>query len=419
MPLITYADKTSGISEATAGDYNMTKNVVNAIAPSVFNVKYPYGALGDGVTNDTVAIQAAIDACIANGGGIVFFPIGVYIVSGALQATYNSQLKIAPLSFSEGIYSSITLAGECEPSRQGLGAAVSSAGNIVQSLEGVIIRSTLTSSSGNKPSVIATIKQSSTRFNNNTIFLRNIKIQTTVDTNNKTHMSAVNFGLATAASLENCLAGLSISTADADVPGDGTVGFHMPYISSNTNMSIRNCVVSGYKHGYVIGEHVVLDNADAFGCVHGFTFLPSTYTNVGVRMLAEWCVNAVNTDISDLYIGDMPSGITETVARVIIHCLNVEIEEGVGWQQTDYFINDPTNVLCGSCGVAGFSQSDDADWPDSFIKNGAANMLTWRLHPNNGAADWTVTGSRGDGTALANLFTVLERRGVIVDDTTA
>ena len=45
---------------------------------SVFNVR-DYGAVGDGRTLDTPAIQAAIDACHAQGGGTVFFPAGPYV----------------------------------------------------------------------------------------------------------------------------------------------------------------------------------------------------------------------------------------------------------------------------------------------------------------------------------------------------
>ncbi len=48
-----------------------------------FNVK-DYGAKGDGSTDDTAAIQAAIDACEAAGGGIVWFPSGSYKITATL-----------------------------------------------------------------------------------------------------------------------------------------------------------------------------------------------------------------------------------------------------------------------------------------------------------------------------------------------
>ena len=38
-----------------------------------------YGAKGDGATVDTAAINRAIDAAVASGGGTVFFPAGVYL----------------------------------------------------------------------------------------------------------------------------------------------------------------------------------------------------------------------------------------------------------------------------------------------------------------------------------------------------
>src|ERR1043166_6818995 len=44
-----------------------------------YNVR-DFGATGDGVTLDTVAINRAIATCHAAGGGTVFVPVGVYLV---------------------------------------------------------------------------------------------------------------------------------------------------------------------------------------------------------------------------------------------------------------------------------------------------------------------------------------------------
>ncbi len=48
----------------------------------------PYSAVGDGTTDDTTAIQAAIDA--AGDNGVVFFPNKTFKTSGTLTAAYNN-----------------------------------------------------------------------------------------------------------------------------------------------------------------------------------------------------------------------------------------------------------------------------------------------------------------------------------------
>src|SRR6478609_2762328 len=47
-----------------------------------------YGATGNGTTDDTAAIQAALNAVSAN-GSTVFFPPGTYKITSALTATVN------------------------------------------------------------------------------------------------------------------------------------------------------------------------------------------------------------------------------------------------------------------------------------------------------------------------------------------
>lgn len=62
-----------------------------------------FGATGDGVTNDTVAIQAAIDSLGTN-GGVVYFPTGTYLIARNIGTNDRWGIKV--------INSNITLQGE-------------------------------------------------------------------------------------------------------------------------------------------------------------------------------------------------------------------------------------------------------------------------------------------------------------------
>jgi polygalacturonase len=57
-----------------------------------FNVK-DYGAVGDGVANDASAIQAAINAADAAGGGTVYFPSGDYKTDSQVTLCSNLELR--------------------------------------------------------------------------------------------------------------------------------------------------------------------------------------------------------------------------------------------------------------------------------------------------------------------------------------
>jgi hypothetical protein len=62
----------SGVVNDSSVSGASVKDALNRVAP-VFNVK-AFGAVGDGTTNDSAAIQAACNACAVAGGGTVWFP---------------------------------------------------------------------------------------------------------------------------------------------------------------------------------------------------------------------------------------------------------------------------------------------------------------------------------------------------------
>lgn len=66
------------------GDY-LTPTNLNAKSGQVYNVQdAAYGATGDGSTDDTAAIKSALTTAEAAGGGIVFVPPGVYMLSSGI-----------------------------------------------------------------------------------------------------------------------------------------------------------------------------------------------------------------------------------------------------------------------------------------------------------------------------------------------
>jgi len=119
------------IKNNPTGKDNLHQNIktvpISTTFPKQFSVK-DLGAIGNGIADDTQAIQATIDHVSRIGGGIVFFPKGTYLVkinpsqSQALIIRSKITLKgenhrntIIKLADNQGNYNSI-FAGEIYPS---------------------------------------------------------------------------------------------------------------------------------------------------------------------------------------------------------------------------------------------------------------------------------------------------------------
>lgn len=71
---------------------SLTKVTYSMISGAYTNVK-DFGATGDGATNDTVAIQAAIDSLSAT-GGVLYFPFGTYKIARTVGTNDHWGLKV-------------------------------------------------------------------------------------------------------------------------------------------------------------------------------------------------------------------------------------------------------------------------------------------------------------------------------------
>lgn len=85
--VLAYVDATGAFNGNVNGSASIIPATSDMSGLGVYNVRH-YGAKGDGSTDDTLAIQAAINA-VPSSGGTVFFPSGRY-VCGSLTINYSN-----------------------------------------------------------------------------------------------------------------------------------------------------------------------------------------------------------------------------------------------------------------------------------------------------------------------------------------
>lgn len=251
------------------------------LSGKIYNVEH-YGAVHNGVADDTVAIQDAINACFSAGGGTVFFPNGVYIVAGALQndvgdnaIDYNSQLYI-PESINIGTV--IEFIGESQnwfPSN-----------NTDVNDTSVILKSTI-AGTGVFPSVICSMKAGAT-MNFTVPIIRNIKI--IVDAFEGTtgpSMCGINFIYADTSYLDNVTVTIDCNIMDSIEPENHVFGIATGVVNDNFPR-IGKVVVSGFYYGVILGEGVVADTIHAYYNKFGLVSHKNNYANHIQYAVCHW-----------------------------------------------------------------------------------------------------------------------------------
>jgi polygalacturonase len=87
--MMLFASAATGVADAQS---SYVAPALPVIPDGIYNITN-YGAVGDGMTTNTTAIQAAISAASAAGGGTVEVPAGVYL-SGPVQLASHMRLQL-------------------------------------------------------------------------------------------------------------------------------------------------------------------------------------------------------------------------------------------------------------------------------------------------------------------------------------
>lgn len=355
-----------------------------------FNVT-DYGATGDGSTDDTSAIQSAIDAAETAGGGVVYFPAGVYVVNGALQDTSrgNAQLIMPAIDSPDDEPITIELRGAFAPPPN-----VSVIGATPTPDSQSVIKGTLNTGTGALLGGWGPIGS----FNDNTrvnLVLNDLTIRmpanpvlTAVDASHIATLQADGLFIDTGSYYVQGLAEPTTSTS---------YGLRMPRNGNGADLALGTVNVMGFYKGYQFGEHSNGFQVNAWGCKVAYEFIAADHASHFVRMMAVHC-EKVLTATGNHYVD--------------IEQLNVE-HATTGWWVTDQDVDDPSSYLRGALRWHVVLAGTGPD--NTFTINGAAGMACEQI----GAASSQMAGFiAAPADKSYTLVLKAARRGRIVETVT-
>jgi hypothetical protein len=379
-----------------------------------FNVMAaPYSAVGDGVANDTAAIQAAIDAAaayaVANTGyAEVLFPPAIYLVSSAARTDRSGNAQLAlPIIADTANKITIALLGTADAASMPHWNATTPQRN------GVILKSTWNatdlSGTSNEGSVLGgpTLPHgyvSGAVYSNCNVVIKGIQIQVPF-TSRGSDTSGIDLRGIANAHLDD----VSFFPAATPTQLNGTYttpgwsfGIAMPVPGNNDLSVIRNCSVEGATYGFYLGEHMSADRLAAIYCYTGMLcggFFSSVgqqhYNWIGSASI-EACTNGVHLVANGKIAIDTLS-VEGSMNHVVDGTGSATGYIGLGGIISSVNVSDPTGVKVTYLDAKPGATSA----PTISASTAAFRNPFWRdaaVQVNNGSA--TVTGVAVDGAAI-------------------
>ena len=326
-----------------------------------------FGAVGDGIADDTQAIQNAINYASERGGGRILFPYtpgGYRIASPGIEEykgrKVRSQLVIPPDNqaniFLEGempcrfLNAYIVRPMDCAeiftPTR--FGTLRSDNVRLFSDWDAPEIHDP-----AERPwSILAAPEGDSCkgRFSLNKFSMANLEFRVPMRKDKMyPTQSAVNLQNVARAWVSDCQFCLNEQVGDTLLGKElqenpcHTVGLMMSGDQNDHNV-IRSVAVQGFKYGLVLGEHVVADYLYVHNCEEGIVFHDSSHLTVIQHIVAQHNRRIITTTRERLF------GHEKGPCRVQIGSLNFESGKGLqpAVSRLEYGVYDPDQRLSGT-----------------------------------------------------------------------
>ena len=335
---------------------------------SAFGINvFDFGAKGDGIHDDTAAIQAAINFAAERGGGKILFPFtkGGYRVASPAMEEYEgrplrAQLVIPPVG------ANIMLEGEM-PCRL---------------LNSYIVRPMESVKDHYNPTLFGTMRSDNTRifsdweapeehdptarpwsiiaapegdsckgrFSTSQFSIANLEFRVPLN-HDKMYptQSAVNLQNVSRVHVSDCQFCLSEQVGDTLQgkelqPNPCHTAGLIASGDQNDNNVLNNLASQGFRYGFVLGEHVVADYLYVHNCEEGVTFHDCSHLSVINHIVAQHNTVIVSANVNDLF------GMLKGPCNVMIGSVNFECGTGLrpAVSQLRYGVYDPEQRLHGS-----------------------------------------------------------------------
>ena len=328
---------------------------------------FDFGAKGDGIADDTAAIQRAIDFAVARGGGKILFPYtkgGYRLASPAVEEIDGKPVR-AQLVIPAGD-ANIQLEGEMpccllnayivrgeEAAKQNL--ALTTFGTMKNNNTRIFSdwHAPEEHDPTARPWAMLAAPEGTVakgRFSASQFSISNLEFRVPLDRDKMyPTMSAVN--LQNVSRVHVCDSQFCLNEQVGDttlqkelMPNPCHTAGLITSGDQNDNNVLRNVAAQGFRYGFVLGEHVVADYLYVHNCEEGITFHDCSHLSVIGHVVAQHNTVILSAATAELF--GMPKG----PCNVLVETVN--FETGLGKKPTvsqlRYGVYDPENRLHGA-----------------------------------------------------------------------